>query len=146
LLQFERNRTSTIVVMYSLYLYFLGLSLRNTSKALVIFRYKNKRSYVSVWNWIQRFGSCQNYKRKRVSAFIIDETVIEPVTSISGYGYVLSQFIVQCLESIYLSFKRKKHVCSREFHQILGREIWQTHCLYRMMVHRIHNKPVLLYI
>ena len=62
--------------MYSLYLYFLGLSLRNTSKALVIFR-DEKRSYVSIWNWIQRFGSCQIYKRKRVSAFIIDETVIQ---------------------------------------------------------------------
>jgi hypothetical protein len=37
-IRFERNRTSTIVIMYSLYLYFLGLSLRNTSKALVIFR------------------------------------------------------------------------------------------------------------
>ena len=37
-IRFERNRTSTIVVMYSLYLYFLGFSLRNTSKALVIFR------------------------------------------------------------------------------------------------------------
>ena len=75
-ISFERNRTSTIVVMYSLYLYVLGLSLRNTSKALVIFRDK-KRSYVSVWNWIQRFGSSQIYKRKRVSAFIIDETVIQ---------------------------------------------------------------------
>ena|SRR5574339_741182 len=73
---FERNRTSTIVVMYSLYLYFLGLSLLNTSKALVIFR-DEKRSYVSVWNWIQRFGSSQIYKRKRISAFIIDETVIQ---------------------------------------------------------------------
>ena len=72
---FERKRTSTIVVMYSLYLYFLGLSLRNTSKALIIFR-DEKRSYVSVWNWIQRFGSYTIYKRKRVSAFIIDETVI----------------------------------------------------------------------
>ena len=75
-IKFERNKTSTIIVMYSLYLYFLGLSLRNTSKALVIFR-DEKRSYVSVWNWIQRFGSCQIYKRKRVSAFIIDETVIQ---------------------------------------------------------------------
>ena len=73
---FERNRTSTIVVMYSLYLYFLGLSLRNTSKALIIFN-DDKRSHVSVWNWIQRFGSLQIYKRKRVSAFIIDETVIQ---------------------------------------------------------------------
>ena len=63
--------------MYSLYLYFLGLSLRNTSKALVIFRDKSSRGYVSVWNWIQRFGSSQIYKRKRISAFIIDETVIQ---------------------------------------------------------------------
>ena len=57
---FERKRTSTIVVMYSLYLYFLGLSLRNTSKALVIFR-DEKRSYVSVWNWIQRFAEYPIY-------------------------------------------------------------------------------------
>ena len=34
-------------------------------------------SYLSVWNWIQRFGSCHVYKRKRISAFIIDETVIQ---------------------------------------------------------------------
>jgi putative transposase len=32
---------------------------------------------VSAWNWIQRFGSCQIYKRKRVTAFIIDETIIQ---------------------------------------------------------------------
>jgi putative transposase len=61
--------------MYYLYLYFLGLSLRN-NKALVIFRDK-KRSYFSIWNSIQRFGSSQIYKRKRISAFIIDETVIQ---------------------------------------------------------------------
>jgi putative transposase len=74
---FERNRTSTIVIMYSLYLYFLlGLSLRNTSKALVIFK-DEKRSYISVWNWIQRFAEYPIYKRKRISAFIIDETVIQ---------------------------------------------------------------------
>ncbi|MFB5598705.1 MAG: DDE-type integrase/transposase/recombinase, partial [Nitrososphaeraceae archaeon] len=75
-IKFERNKTSNYIVMYSLYLYFLGLSLRNTSKALIIFR-DDKRSYVSVWNWIQRFGSCQIYKRKMVTTFIIDETVIQ---------------------------------------------------------------------
>ena len=32
---------------------------------------------MSVWNWIQRFGSYRIHKRKRVSAFIIDETVIQ---------------------------------------------------------------------
>ena len=72
----ERNRTSTVIVMCSLYLYFLGLSLRHTSKALIIFK-DDKRNYVSVWNWIQTFGSCQVYKMKLVSAFIIDKTVIQ---------------------------------------------------------------------
>ena len=76
-IRFERNRTSTVIVIYSLYLYFLGLSLRNTSKPLIIFKDDKRRSYVSVWNWIQRFGSCNIYNRKRVSAFIIDETVIQ---------------------------------------------------------------------
>ena len=75
-IKFERNRTSTVIVLYSLYLYFLGLSLRNTSKALEPFN-DEKRSYISVWNWIQRFGSYQLYKRKRISAFIIDETGIQ---------------------------------------------------------------------
>jgi hypothetical protein len=56
---------------------------------------------VSVWNWIQRFDSSQIYnKRKRVSAFIIDETVIQLATNIIGYGSVLNQYIVQYLESI----------------------------------------------
>ncbi|MDF2736600.1 MAG: uncharacterized protein K0S93_456 [Nitrososphaeraceae archaeon] len=59
-------------------LYFLGLTLRNTSKALVIFR-DEKRSHMTVWKWMQRFGSfsSQIYKRKRVSAFIIDETFVQ---------------------------------------------------------------------
>ena len=65
--------------MYSLlYLYFLGLSLRNTSKALDIFDDDEKRSHISICNWIQRFGSCHIYsKRRRVSAFVIDETIIQ---------------------------------------------------------------------
>ena len=94
-IRFEKNRTSTVIVMFSLYLYFLGLSLRNTSKALVIFRDENKRSYVSVWNWIQRFGSCQIYKRKRVSAFIIDETIIQ----IGNHHF----WLWICIEPVYSS-------------------------------------------
>ena len=76
-IRFERNKTAPVIVMYSLYLYFLGLSLRNTSKALIIFKDDKRRSYVSVWNSIQRFADYPIYKRKRVSAFIIDETVIQ---------------------------------------------------------------------
>ena len=62
--------------MYSLYQYFLGLSLRNISKALDIFD-DEKRSHIAILNLIQRLGSCTIYnKRKRISAFIIGETII----------------------------------------------------------------------
>jgi putative transposase len=77
LLRFERNKEHSLIVMYSLYLYFLGLSLRNTSNALEPFKGQKRRSHVAIWNWIQRFGSCHIYKRKRMSAFVIDETVIQ---------------------------------------------------------------------
>ena len=72
---FERKKTSTIVVMY-LCIWISWIELRNTSKAFVIFR-DEKRSYASVWNWIQRFADYPIFKRKRISAFIIDETVIQ---------------------------------------------------------------------
>ncbi|MDW3612648.1 MAG: hypothetical protein QOK90_11005 [Nitrososphaeraceae archaeon] len=59
-----RNRTSTIVVMYFLYLYFLvRLSLRNTSKALDIFD-GEKRSHIAICHRNQKFGSCNLTKRK----------------------------------------------------------------------------------
>jgi transposase-like protein len=93
--------------MYSLYLYFLGLSLRNTSKALDIFD-DEKRSHIAIRNWIQRFGSCYIYKRKRVSAFIIDETIIQ-----IGNNYY---WIWICIEPIHksvlgINISQKKEIC-----------------------------------
>ena len=104
-LLFVRNRTSTFIVMYSLYLYFLGLSLCNTSIALNPFK-EQKRSYVAVWNWIQRFGSCQIYnKHRRICAFIIDETIIQ----IKDRHFLLWIFIESIDKSvlgIYISEER----------------------------------------
>jgi hypothetical protein len=46
----ERERTSAEVIMYALYLYFLGLSFRNTSKAIQPFEEEEEgRSYVAIW-------------------------------------------------------------------------------------------------
>ena len=89
LLRFDRNRTPTIVVMYVFLFISITscfLSLRNTSKALDIFD-DEKRSHIAIWNWIQRFGSSQIYKRKRISAFIVAETIIIQIGIITfGYG------------------------------------------------------------
>src|SRR5215204_7737466 len=126
LVKFIRNRTSTIVVMYSLYLYFLGLSLRNTSKALVIFR-DEKRSHIAVWNWIQRFGSLQIYKRKRVSAFIIDETVIQ-----IGNQHFWLWFCIEPIHSsvlgIYISEERNMFVAEKFIRSLV--EKYSRHTVY----------------
>ena len=73
----ERERTSAEVILYALYLYFLGLSLRSTSKAIQPFGEEGRRSHVAVWKWVQKFNPARIYHCKRVSAFIIDETMIQ---------------------------------------------------------------------
>ncbi len=60
--------------MYALYLYFLGLSLRNTSRALEPFV---ERSHVAIWQWVQRFDPEQVYPCKRIAAFLIDEAQLQ---------------------------------------------------------------------
>ena len=59
--------------MYGLYLYFLGLSFRNVSRAIEPF----VQSHVAVWEWVQKFNLKQIYPCKRISAFLIDETMIQ---------------------------------------------------------------------
>jgi putative transposase len=119
--------------MYSLFLYFLGLSLRNTSKALIIFR-DEKRSYVSVWNWIQRFGSLPIYKRKRISAFIIDETIIQ-IGNQHFWIWICIEPIHSSVLGIYISEERNMFVAEnfiRSFVSSYGR-----HIVYTVVVHGI---------
>ncbi len=72
-----RNRTPSEYVGYGLYLYFLGMSFRNVSKALS-FLHIVKRSHVAIWNWIQKYKPERiERKRKRIDEFIIDETQIK---------------------------------------------------------------------
>src|SRR5574339_1252482 len=123
---FERNRTSTIVVMYSLYLYFLGLSLRNTSKALGPFKDQN-RSHVAIWDWIQRFGSLQIYKIKRVYAFIIDETIIQ-----IGNQHFWLWFCIEPIHSsvlgIYISEERNMLIAEKFIRSLI--EKYGKHTVY----------------
>jgi putative transposase len=148
LLKFVRNRTSAIIVMYSLYLYFLGLSLRNTSKALVIFRDK-KRSYVAVWKWIQRFGSFQIYKRKRVSAFIIDETIIQ-IGSTHFWLWICIEPVQKSVLWIHISQERNMFVAENFIRSLVrkycrhivytdGGTWYQQACNFLHLKHRLHS-------
>lgn len=73
----EHERTSVEVIIYALYLYFLGLSLRSTSKSLEPFI---DRSHIDIWYWIHEFNPNDvflNKKKARIIAFAIDETLIQ---------------------------------------------------------------------
>ena len=73
----KRNRTSPLYIESGLYLYFLGLSTRGVAKAL-LFLQKIKRSHVAIWKWIQKYKPQKvSIKRKRISEFIIDETLVK---------------------------------------------------------------------
>jgi putative transposase len=73
----KRNRTSPLYIESGLYLYFLGLSTRGVAKAL-LFLQKIKRSHVAIWKWIQKYKPHKvSIKRKRISEFIIDETLVK---------------------------------------------------------------------
>jgi putative transposase len=65
----KRNRTNLKDIAYALHLYFLGLSLRNTSKALSRFV---KRSHTAIRDWIQKYKPAErlSYKKTKISEFI----------------------------------------------------------------------------
>ena len=66
----KRNRTKITDIVYALYLYFKGLSLRNTSKALSRFV---KRSHTAIRDRIQKYKPKMILiKRKKIDEYIID--------------------------------------------------------------------------
>src|SRR6187397_2006384 len=70
-----RCRTKSEDMVYAIHLYFLGLSLRNTSKAVSRFI---KRSHTTIRDWIQKYKQEMLSSRKlRITGFIIDETIIK---------------------------------------------------------------------
>jgi putative transposase len=67
-----RNRTKLEDISYGLHLYFNGLSLRNTTKALSRFVH---RSHIAIRDWIQKYKLNRLFYRKtNIAEFIIDET------------------------------------------------------------------------
>ena len=103
----KRNRTPSEYIGYGLYLYFLGLSLRNVVKALSHLHIV-KRSHVLLakkWKWIQKFRHrrISSTRRKKISEFIIDETLLKVgfefiwlwVANEPENGQILAQNITQ---------------------------------------------------
>ena len=70
-----RNRTPSRYVYYGLHLLFFRSVLKKSSERLSQIY---KRNHVSIWNWIQKYHPKQiSSKRKRISEFIVDETLLK---------------------------------------------------------------------
>jgi len=111
----ERERTSTEVVMYALYLYFLGLSFRATARAIEPFA---ARSYVAVWYWVQKFSPEQFYQCRRVSAYLIDETQIQ-IGNSEAWLWVAVEPVHRAVLGVYIS--RHRNILVAESNHLSGR-------------------------
>ncbi len=75
----SRHRTPSKIIDYGLYLYFLGLSFRNTAKALS-FLFLVKIRQVSIWNWMQKYKPKKYHNKKKIKEYSCkqkDETAIK---------------------------------------------------------------------
>jgi putative transposase len=124
---FERERTSAEVILYALYLYFLGLSFRNTSKAIQPFGEEGGRSHVAVWKWVQRFNPRCLYCCKRVSAFLIDETMLQ-IGSDQAWLWVAVEPIHRQILGLYIS-RHRNMLVAESFLRTLIR-IYGKHTVY----------------
>jgi putative transposase len=107
-----------------------------------------KRSHVAVWNWIQRFGSCHIYKRKRVSAFIIDETIIQ-IKDRHFWLWICIEPIHKSVLGIYISEERNMFVAENFIHSLVYKygkhtvytdgSTWYQACTFLHLKHRLHS-------
>jgi len=134
--------------MCSLYLYFLGLILRNTAKALEPFK-DQSRSYVAIWEWIQRFGSLQIFRRKRVTTFVIDETIIQ-IGNQHFWLWIFIEPVHRSVLGIHISEERNMFVAENFIRSLVskyGRHTVSTDggtwypraCNFLHLKHRLHS-------
>ena len=82
---------------------------------------------MSVWNWIQRFAEYPIYKRKRVSAFIIDETVIQ-IGNQHFWLWICIEPIDKSVFGIYISEERNMLVAERFIRSLVSK--YGKHTVY----------------
>ena len=104
-----KNRTSSKIIRYGLYLYFfLGLSFRSTAKALS-FLHIIKISNVSIWNWLQKYKPKRHLKDKKIQEYIIDETAIKAGSSELIWLWVIIE--PKNKEILATNISKKREIC-----------------------------------
>jgi len=133
-----RKRTKLEDIVYSLHLYFSGLSLRNTAKAISNFI---KRSHTAIRDcWIQRYKPERLfYDKTKISVFIIDETQIK-VGSEFIWLWVAIESETKNIVAINISKERNMFVASRGFYITLQKAMANIR-FQQTVVLGIHLKP-----
>jgi putative transposase len=149
MMAFERERTSAEVILYALYLYFLGLSFRSTSKAIQPFGEEGKRSHVAIWKWVQRFSPKRLYCCKRVSAFLIDETMLQ-IGPDEAWLWIAVEPIHKQILGVYISRHRNMIVAEAFLRSLIktygkltvysdGGTWYPEACISLGLEHRLHS-------
>jgi putative transposase len=136
-----RNRTSFEEdIAYGLYLYFLGLSFRNASKALssrII-----KRGHVAIWKWVQHYKPERiSFKRRKISKFIIDETQIR-VGNKYFWIWIAIEPTEKSILDIYLSSAERNMFVVKKFLNSLVKDYGKHTLSTDMVVPSIHMHVV----
>jgi putative transposase len=128
-----RKRTEPEDLAYSLYLYFLGLSLRNTFKAASRFI---KWSHTTIRDWIEKYKEILSSIKLHTTKSIIHETIIKV-----GSEHIWLWIAIETdnLQILQISIKGEKDVCSRQFYIKPCEKICRTSCFdrWRYMVSTI---------
>ena len=130
-----RNRTSSSYIGRALYLYFLGLSIRNVAKAMFCFR-KVKRSHVLLakkWKWIQKYHPKKILsKRKRISEFIIDETLLKVGLEFIWLWVVAIEPENRQILALFTNKSKERNMFIAErFLSGVVRYLWNSSCFHR---------------
>ena len=114
--------------MYAYYLYFLRLSFRSTAKALNPF--VDKRSHVTVWNWVQQLFNPNKFylKRSRATAFIIDETMLQIGSDYAWLWVAIIEPVHKQILGVYVSSHRNMSVAESFLKSLI--KIYGKHTVY----------------
>src|SRR6478609_10734023 len=143
----KRNRTKQKDIVYALHLYFNGLSLRNTSKALSRFV---KRSHSAIRDWIQKYKSKRLFFRKiKINEFVVDVTQIKVGSELIWLWVAIEPKDKEIL-SITISKERNMFVAERFLSHIVkeygqhsistdGGTWYPQACKFLKLQHHIHS-------
>jgi putative transposase len=115
----SRNRTSLKIIGYGLYLYFLGLSFRNTAKALSFLKII-KISHVSIWHWIQKYKPKRFSHKREIKEYIVDETAIKAGSELIWLWVVIEPNDKEIL-SFHISKERNMFVAERFLSHVVNK-------------------------